>query len=777
MAGLSKEEFAVLVATDGRSCRFCGCVDTDVDPVDKAMGCCRPDSMPLPMAWYMDKPKHGQKNEGMVCFYCYSVFAARYKHKQLGMAKVIEMMGQSQEENRAFLGRRDGCVQWCIEHGGRKERVQWADVDKKLLTYDDEVNLTYADPEDEHWEFNLYVQEKGHPSTNNLGHKEDYVQGRHIVIVPGKKIWKVKRSRTQRMRLRQVVDSGTQNFTPHQVEEKANDLMQLMDKFMPRAEGAGGHDRFSSMLFGSGASSSSSSALTSPPRPTSAAASACAGLDEGVSFGFGGFGVMRLPVSAAPSTALTGGGSAGDNAQEGKSIKATRAKVEVAVPKVKTGSGATGAGAGGGCGGSGGGGGSAKKSVQGRPQKDLNIAVDATCKEFALTDEGVQTFDAWFGSSWKANRRTIKRNIESLTTRVNQTDQADEYALMATQKKRLDSMMAVLDFVHKHGVDHQGLSDTMDSQDHFLAMEPAATLEWTPYLLGFRLTHRVRKCSSPHDFWNSLKEATAKLDAKVMVEKQSMLIAEKVISIVRGEDMKATLAKFFDNSIDFGVFSEKIKGQLHDVRVIVLNEECTSLALPEHCASLKQAVKNAANHQELKVSSSLMVLPSGRSLVAHADAFAKKGLLTITMAGDLDRSIDDVDKALRVMTTWPTDDFKEVLGLRVVDNLLVEMNTAEVLRQHFEILTKVAVEAIVRKVVHWCLAGLQAVLGPLLAEEMGWEAWSKVSLDVSLGVSGTPAGPCNFHVREMLTVEALGMVGWGCPLHGEYGGLGSRGQE
>lgn len=77
-----------IVVCDGRECKFCGCVDTSEDPVDKVLLNMRVDNHCMTMAWFTDRPKHGEKNEGMVCFYCYSVFQARYKHRQMAMKQV-----------------------------------------------------------------------------------------------------------------------------------------------------------------------------------------------------------------------------------------------------------------------------------------------------------------------------------------------------------------------------------------------------------------------------------------------------------------------------------------------------------------------------------------------------------------------------------------------------------------------------------------------------------------------------------------------------------------
>ncbi len=71
----------------------------------------------------------------------------------------------------AFRGRRDGRIVFFIQHGGRDCRVNWADVDKKVLKFTDETRVSYEEPEDEHWDYNFYVEKKGNPLTNGLNHR------------------------------------------------------------------------------------------------------------------------------------------------------------------------------------------------------------------------------------------------------------------------------------------------------------------------------------------------------------------------------------------------------------------------------------------------------------------------------------------------------------------------------------------------------------------------------------------------------------------------------
>ena len=158
------------------------------------------------------------KNEGLICFYCYAVFNCRHKHTGATTKTLLEALGADGEAMRQFKRRRDGCIAWCVEHGGREGRINWAVIDQKALMLDTEWSTNYEDPIDEHWDYSEYVKEKGSPETNGLNHQVATVKGRKVVVVPGRKIWKVRRTHTQKVKVSQTMDTRRQNFTDHQVE-------------------------------------------------------------------------------------------------------------------------------------------------------------------------------------------------------------------------------------------------------------------------------------------------------------------------------------------------------------------------------------------------------------------------------------------------------------------------------------------------------------------------------------------------------------------------------
>jgi hypothetical protein len=286
-------------------CHFCGMADHEEDPVDKAMGVCRTDGKAVTLAWFTGKPKHAEKNDGCVCYYCLATYQSRHKHRGVTMAQLLATLGSQQEEMDKFMAMRRAVIQFFVENGGREARVRWAEIDQKVLSYQEVHKSSYEDPVDEHWEYDLYVSEKGSPDTNKLGHTTTTVLGRKLVVVPGKRIWKVRRAVEQQVILKQVIDTGNQSVTPGQVNDKAAELTAMLQNFMPMATGAAGHDSLSSILHGMSAAASSSSV---PAAAKVVPSTAMAGMiDQPLSLGLGMFGMQ------APASSSFGGGAFGSS--------------------------------------------------------------------------------------------------------------------------------------------------------------------------------------------------------------------------------------------------------------------------------------------------------------------------------------------------------------------------------------------------------------------------------------------------------------------------------
>ena len=74
-----------------------------------------------------------------------------------------------------------------------------------------------------------YTAAHGHPHSNGQGHRIVEHNGQKMVIVPGERIWKVKRKRRQNLTLQSVVNDGSEVWHQNQLESQLQDGM--MDIF------------------------------------------------------------------------------------------------------------------------------------------------------------------------------------------------------------------------------------------------------------------------------------------------------------------------------------------------------------------------------------------------------------------------------------------------------------------------------------------------------------------------------------------------------------------
>ena len=193
------------------------------------------------------------------------------------------------------------------------------------------------------------------------------------------------------------------------------------------------------------------------------------------------------------------------------------------------------------------------------------MAVDQLMAEFASAEPAAQAHQAWFGSEFKANRRTIKRLLDDLVAKVNTTQDRVEFTMLVVQRKRMQAVMAVCDFCKAKGLEHEGFVDCFDSQKHFLSIDPEANLEWPKHLLTQHFSHRARGQVDADAFWACMRDAETFYPQQDLLAKQSALIAEKVIGITKGDDVMVNLQKFFPCDLPLQSFSSELQkvGVIH----------------------------------------------------------------------------------------------------------------------------------------------------------------------------------------------------------------------
>ena len=71
----------------------------------------------------------------------------------------MTLLGGDAAELEKFRDRRSALISYCIEKGGRHKRIDWNFVDRKTLDLQKIHRVRYAEPVDEHWDWQTYVSE------------------------------------------------------------------------------------------------------------------------------------------------------------------------------------------------------------------------------------------------------------------------------------------------------------------------------------------------------------------------------------------------------------------------------------------------------------------------------------------------------------------------------------------------------------------------------------------------------------------------------------------
>lgn len=151
---------------DGRKCQCCRVEDTEADPVDLAVS-----QITQPISWGY-QPRDGSVQQGKTCYYCFQVYQSRYRHKGTGLKDVVELLGSNEDEHKRFRGYRDALVAFFIEKGGRGCQVSWSDVDSRSVSIVKTSKTELCEADDQLWDYQYYLAQKGDPKTNGLGHVE-----------------------------------------------------------------------------------------------------------------------------------------------------------------------------------------------------------------------------------------------------------------------------------------------------------------------------------------------------------------------------------------------------------------------------------------------------------------------------------------------------------------------------------------------------------------------------------------------------------------------------
>lgn len=205
-----------VVNPDGRVCIICQCRDSDADRVFTAE---------CSMKWAYPPDSVSKRNRGHTCYYCLRVWQARFKGKYQSQEAFVRACGTDMQLWQVFNHWLNMAVELMKQHQDHAVTVKWGSQDEvRQLVTRQARETRIEDPEDQVFPLDDYIREHGDYRTNGLGHK--YVDWGEVkgVLVPGKRIWRVKRARVMSAEIQSVVDSGEFQIGPQQLENLMEDI-------------------------------------------------------------------------------------------------------------------------------------------------------------------------------------------------------------------------------------------------------------------------------------------------------------------------------------------------------------------------------------------------------------------------------------------------------------------------------------------------------------------------------------------------------------------------
>ena len=506
---------------DGRCCAACGHADTSDDPVDIVVL-----KSKMPRCW--GYPAKNDMQQGSLCLYCMIVYQSRFKHKGLSQKAFLQGIGGNSEEHTQFLTTMEQVVRFFIEKDGRQAMLNWADIDKRVISVITEDRVEIHEPDDKLWDYTLYVTQFGDPTTNGKGHVETREFGRHEVKVPEAPIRSLKRIKAKIIQDKCVVDAGNQSFFAGQQDLLISELNQMIA--LPKATG-----QAISMaeIFGGGVGAGDSAGSGNRQAADvggcgggSVAAASSEDGDVGINFGF------SLALSPAAKNTPRAAQSVGSEPQQQPAQVRARAKAKVAaaIAPTRTHSpqsgkcsgmavtGGTGTGSPGVQQGDG-------KKAKGKPRRELGSTSEALVKEF---EEATEASAQYFGQTWKNHQRYCQRLQMDVDEKVKSTEDMTEMATLNAYSKQIGAIMSLCKFVSKHGFDCEGLADCYENQLHFLKMSPPADVRLPRFFLLKQLSARLQGATTSAAFWRLL-HTDALHSAGFTSEKDQNSVSRKAI--------------------------------------------------------------------------------------------------------------------------------------------------------------------------------------------------------------------------------------------------------
>ena len=206
---------------DGRKCTLGGEPDHSPDDV-----------FPLEYLYWAYPPKGSPpKPQGDLCWYCRKVYVNRFAIAYTSVDLLAEAMAKDPEGTllSEFKAIRKWVGEFLKQAGSRAGPIRWkrsGDADDRsppaVLSFNETSTLTVEEPDDLIVLLSDY--KFGDPATNGKGHRSITHFGMPAVLMPGERVWRVKRAHTKSTSIQKVLDDGSETVCADQAQSKQQDL-------------------------------------------------------------------------------------------------------------------------------------------------------------------------------------------------------------------------------------------------------------------------------------------------------------------------------------------------------------------------------------------------------------------------------------------------------------------------------------------------------------------------------------------------------------------------
>ena len=171
---------------DGRSCKLCGEKDNSHDPVAAANGIPLSADDGESLRTWCYPPAADGKTSGSVRWYCYRTWLGKYKVRNFTITTLVQHVGAKDEHFEEFQKYLNALIDHFVQKKSRAGKMPWSETPDLTLTLTEAFESRFESPNDQYWLKSYYLEHKGDPKSNGLGHKEVVRGGKEFVIIPGR---------------------------------------------------------------------------------------------------------------------------------------------------------------------------------------------------------------------------------------------------------------------------------------------------------------------------------------------------------------------------------------------------------------------------------------------------------------------------------------------------------------------------------------------------------------------------------------------------------------